>query len=88
VKYYEWVSNLILVWKKNGDIRLCVDKYKNTFTTRWGTLSYERMPFGLINASTTFQRAMQIAFDDLIGKIIQIYLDDLTIYSRNQQDHI
>jgi hypothetical protein len=30
---------------------------------------------------------MQIAFDDLISKIIQIYLDDLTVYSKNQQDH-
>jgi hypothetical protein len=25
VKYYEWVSNLVPVQKKNGDIRLCVD---------------------------------------------------------------
>jgi hypothetical protein len=45
------------------------------------------MPFGLINAGATFQQAMQIAFDDLIGKIIQIYLDDLTVYSRIQEDH-
>jgi hypothetical protein len=30
---------------------------------------------------------MQITFGDLIGKIFQIYLDDLIIYSRNQQDH-
>jgi hypothetical protein len=45
------------------------------------------MPFGLTNAGDTFQRAMQIDFDDLISKIIQIYLDDLTIYFRNQQYH-
>jgi hypothetical protein len=64
-----------------------IDKYKTTFTTRWGTFSYERMPFGLSNASATFQRAMQIAFDDLIDKIILIYLDDLTVYSKNQLDH-
>jgi hypothetical protein len=63
------------------------DKYKTTFTTHWGTFAYERIPFGLINAGATFQRAMQIAFDDLISKIIQIYLDDLTVYSRNRQDH-
>jgi len=25
IKYFEWVSNLVLVRKKNGDIRLCVD---------------------------------------------------------------
>jgi hypothetical protein len=48
----------------------------------WGTFSYEQMPFGLSNAGATFQRAMQIDFDDLIGKIIQIYLDDLTVYSK------
>jgi hypothetical protein len=63
------------------------DKYKTTFTTRWGTFSYEHMPFGLSNAGATFQRAMQIAFDDLIGKIIHIYLDDLTVYSKNRSDH-
>jgi hypothetical protein len=63
------------------------DKYKTTFTTRWGTFDYERMPFGLFNEGATFQRAMKIAFDDLIGKIIQIYLDDLTVYSKNRLDH-
>jgi hypothetical protein len=44
------------------------DKYKTTFITRWGTFAYERMPFGLSNAGATFQRAMQIDFDDLIGQ--------------------
>jgi len=58
-----------------------VDKYKTTFTTIWGTFPYERMPFGLSNKGATFHRDMQINFDDLIGKIIQVYLDDLTIYS-------
>jgi hypothetical protein len=63
------------------------DIFKTDFITRWGTFSYERMPFGLSNAGATFQRAMKIDFDDLIGKIIQIYLDDLTMYSRNRSDH-
>jgi len=63
------------------------DKYTATFITRWGTFSYERVPFGLSNASATFQRAMQIDFDDLIRKIIQIYLDDLTVNSKNRSDH-
>jgi hypothetical protein len=56
------------------------DKYKTTFITRWGTFAYERMTFGLSNACATFQIAMQITFDDLIDKIIQIYLDELTVY--------
>jgi hypothetical protein len=63
------------------------DKYKTTFITCWGTFSYERMPFFLSNASSTFQRYMQIDFDDLIGKIIHIYLDDFTVYSKIQSDH-
>jgi hypothetical protein len=63
-----------------------VDKYKTTFITPWGTFAYERMPFGLSNVGSTFKIAMQIAFDDLIRKIIQIYLDDLTVYSKNRSD--
>ena len=63
------------------------DKYKTTFITHWGTFSYECMHFGLSNAGATFQRAMQIAFDDLIDKIIHIYIDDLTVYSKNRSDH-
>jgi hypothetical protein len=50
---------------------------------RWGTFTYETIPFGLINASVIFQRAMQITFDNIISKIIQIYLDDLTVCARN-----
>jgi hypothetical protein len=57
------------------------DRYKTTFTTCWGTFAYERMPFGLSNVGSTFQRAIKIYFDDLIGKIIQVYLDYLTVYS-------
>jgi hypothetical protein len=25
IRYSSWMSNLVVVWKKNGDIRLCVD---------------------------------------------------------------
>jgi hypothetical protein len=35
-----------------------IDKYKTTFITRWGTFSYEHMPFVLSNAGYTFQRDM------------------------------
>jgi hypothetical protein len=63
------------------------DKYKSTFTTHWGTFSYECVHFGLSNASTTFQRAMQLAFDDIIDKIIQVYLDELIVYSKTLTNH-
>ena len=44
-----------------------------------------------MNASATFQRAMDFAFKELIGKIIEIYRDDLTVFSKEIKeisDHI
>jgi hypothetical protein len=38
------------------------DRGKTTFTTPWGTFMYVKMPFGLMNAGETIQRAMDIAF--------------------------
>jgi hypothetical protein len=34
------------------------DQLKTTFTTPWGTYKYLRMPFGLLNVGSTFQREM------------------------------
>ena len=64
------------------------DRLKTAFTTKWGTFAYKRMPFGLINAGATFQRAMDYAFKDLKEKCIIIYMDDITIFSKNREDHI
>lgn len=64
------------------------DRMKTTFTIKWGTFAYKRMPFGLINAGATFQRAMDIAFRELIGKCIIIYMDDLTLFSKERKDHL
>ena len=49
---------------------------------------YLRMSFGLMNVGTTFQRAMDFAFRDLIQKIIEIYQDDLTVVSKDRKDHL
>lgn len=46
------------------------------------------MSFGLLNAGSTFQRAMDHAFEGLIGKIIVSYLDDLTVFSKEREDHV
>ena len=53
-----------------------------------GTFAYRRMPFGLINVGATFQRAMDHAFKELKDKCIVIYMDDITVFSKNREDHI
>jgi len=57
------------------------EKYETSFTTPWGTYVYLRMPFGLKNARSKFQRAMDVAFAGLINEIMVVYQDDLTTYS-------
>eukprot|EP00253_Pinus_taeda_P024756 PITA_24756 len=64
------------------------DQLKTTFRTKWGTYAYQKMPFGLINAGATFQRAMDIEFKGLAKKSIVIYLDDITVYSKKRSDHL
>ena len=67
---------------------LLEDQEKSTFTTPWGTFMYAKMPFGLMNAGATFQRAMDIAFAEEKEKFVVIYMDDMTMYSRWAKDHI
>ena len=61
------------------------DRLKTTFRTKWGTFTYKRMPFGLLNAGATFQRAMDIDFCGLIGRSVVVYLDDITIFSKKRE---
>src|SRR3984957_16573857 len=51
------------------------DREKTTFTTPWGTFMYSKMPFELMNAGATFQRAMDIAFIGEKDQFVVIYLD-------------
>ena len=64
------------------------DQDKTAFTTPWGTVKYVKMPFGLKNAGATFQREMDIAFAKEIHDFLVIYLDDLTVFSKTDQEHL
>ncbi len=64
------------------------DQHKMTFTTPWDTFAYSCMPFRLINVGTTFQRAINSSFSHLLDKVIVIYLDDMTIFSRRRKKHL
>ena len=56
------------------------DKEKTTFTCPFVTYAYMRMPFGLYNALATFQRCMLSIFSDMAERIMEVYMDDITIY--------
>ena len=62
-------------------------QYKTLFTTPWGTFSYHVMPFRLKNSGATFQWAMTYIFHDL-ARIILAYLDELTVRSKKQIQHL
>eukprot|EP00253_Pinus_taeda_P021677 PITA_21677 len=64
------------------------DQDKNSFTTPWVTFKYVKMPFGLKNERATFQRATDIAFAKEIHDFLVVYLDDITIFSKSDQEHL
>ena len=123
-----WLSNIVSVKKKNGQIRCCVDfknlnkaypkdefplpnmdllidsavgramflfmdgfsKYnqirmapkdaeKTAFRTPMGNFYYTVMPFGLKNASATYQRAMMAIFYDMMHWELEDYVDDIMV---------
>jgi hypothetical protein len=60
---------------------------KTTFITPWEIYAYSRIPFDLKNVGATFQRAMDHAFNRMIGKYMEDYQYDLTVDSRKREDH-
>ncbi|XP_046612225.1 uncharacterized protein LOC124301349 [Neodiprion virginianus] len=60
---------------------------KTAFSTPHGHFEYTRMPFGLKNAPSTFQRLMDQVLSGLQGTDMFVYLDDIVIYSRSLEEH-
>ena len=132
-----WAANVVVVDKKNGKKRLCIDYrqlnsittidsyplpriqetldafhgakwfttldlasgywqiliammdiQKTGFITQRGFYEFVRMPFGLTNAPATFQRLMDKILEAEIGKFVQVYLDDIIIYSETWEEHL
>ena len=132
----EWASSVVLVPKKDGSLRFCVDyrrldaktpaySYplprmdncidslgdaaffttldcnsgywqilvapedpdKTTFTTHMETFPHLRMPFGLKGAPATFQGALDIILSSVRWQICLVYLDDVIVFSRTQEEH-
>ena len=64
------------------------DQEKTTFTCPFRTYAYRRMPFGLCNAPATFQRCMLSIFSDLAELIMEVYMDDITVYGGSSEESL
>ena len=137
VDYPEWLANVVIIQKKNGKWRVCVDytdlnkacpkdpfplphidtmvdstaghelmtfmdassgfnqiqmhpsdAEKIAFVTDMGIYCYLAMMFGLRNAGATFQRLVNKMFKEQIGRMMEVYIDDMVVKSRNASEHI
>lgn len=138
-RYADWISNIVLVYKKNGKMRVCIDfrdlnkatptdgypmpvanllvdaaaghkvisfmdgkagynqismadedipKTAFRCPNRVGLFEWVVMTFGLKNAGATYQRAMNYIFHKLIGRIVEVYIDDVVIKSKDYEGHL
>ena len=53
-----------------------------------GLFEWIVMTFGLKNAGATYQRAMNLIFHDLLGVILEVYIDDIVIKSAGLENHL
>jgi hypothetical protein len=53
-----------------------------------GLFEWVVMTFGPQNAGATYQWAMNLIFHDLLGMILQVYVDDLVIKSAGFDSHM
>ena len=132
-----WASPIVLVRKKSGQIRPCIDYRrvnklvkpdgfplpriqdcldavagsslfstfdltsgyfqipvkkedipKTAFACKFGQFEMTRMPFGLNNSGSTFQRTMELALQGLQWETCLIYIDDIIIFSSNFDEHM
>ena len=64
------------------------DQEKTAFITPKGIYCYRVMPYGLKNAGATYQRMVTGMFRHLIGKTMEVYIDDMLIKSVGKMNHI
>ena len=132
-----WASPIVLVKKKDGGVRPCVDYRKvnelvkpdgfplpriqdcldavagselfsifdltsgyfqiplleqdipkSAFVCKYGHYEMTRMPFGLNNAASTFQRTMELALSNLQWITCLIYIDDIIVFGKTFEQHM
>ncbi len=83
-----WFSTLDLASGYNQVPVTDGDKQKTAFCTPFGLFEWNRMPFGLCNAHSTFQRLMERLFGDQNCQSLLLYLDDIIVFSSSVEQHL
>ena len=77
------------LWSGYHQIRVHpTDIPKTAFKIRYGHFELVVIPFGLINAPTTFMHLMHSIFREQLDDFIIIFLDDILVYSRDLDSHM
>ena len=136
IKYPEWLANVVVVPKKGGKWRMCMDytdlnevypkdsfplpqidqfvdasaghgmlsfldafsgyhqipmhppnAEKTAFISPYGLFYYNLMSFDLKNTGATYQRLVTKMFRPLLGKTMEVYIDDMLLKSKECSDH-
>jgi hypothetical protein len=60
---------------------------KTAFISRYGLYEFTMMSFGLTNAPAYFMYMMNKVFMEYLDKFIVVFIDDILVYSRNEEEH-
>jgi hypothetical protein len=63
------------------------DIAKKAFTTRYRLYEYTFMSFRLTNAPAYFMYLMNKVFMEYLDKFVVVFIDDILVYSRNEEEH-
>ena len=58
------------------------------FITDRGLYFYKVTPFGLKNAGAIYQRLVNKIFAELLGVLLEVYIDDMLFKSAATRDHV
>ena len=64
------------------------DQEKMAFISLDAKYHYTIMPFRLKNAVATYQRMMMRMFRDKIGRMVEVYIDDMVVKIKQEEWHI